>query len=88
MDKKLKSKLSEADVVSFDVFDTSILRALARPEDLFLLMEPAVRRRLGRLSLDFGAARRTAARLARERVWEKERLREVSIEEIYSAIAE
>jgi predicted HAD superfamily hydrolase len=88
MDKKLKSKLSEADVVSFDVFDTSILRALARPEDLFLLMEPAVRRRLGRLSLDFAAARRTAERLARERVWEKERLPEVSLEEIYSALAE
>lgn len=35
----LFKKLSEYDVVSFDIFDTLILRPLARPTDLFYLLE-------------------------------------------------
>lgn len=88
MDTKLKSRLEVAEVVSFDVFDTSILRALARPEDLFSLMEPAVRRRLGVPSLDFATARCAAEQLARDRAWQKERLREVTLGEIYAMLAE
>lgn len=88
MDIKLKSKLEAADVVSFDVFDTSILRALARPEDLFLLMEPAARRRLGDDTMKFAPARRAAEQLARDRAWQRLRLREVTLAEIYEALAE
>ena len=88
MGVKLQSRLDEADVVSFDVFDTSILRALAEPEDLFLLMEPAVRCRLGADSIQFASARRDAERLARERAWQNQRAREVTLDEIYEALSE
>lgn len=88
MDTKLKSRLEAAEVVSFDVFDTSILRALARPEDLFSLMEPAVRLRLGTPSLDFSSARRVAEQQARDNAWQKERVREVTLDEIYGMLAQ
>ncbi|WP_315812691.1 hypothetical protein [Bradyrhizobium sp. SZCCHNR2028] len=88
MDAELQSRLDDADVVSFDVFDTSILRALAEPDDLFLLMEPAVRRRLGADSIQFAAARRDAERLARERAWQSHRAREVTLDEIYDTLSE
>lgn len=87
MDSTLKSKIERVDVVSFDVFDTSILRALARPEDLFALMEPAVHRLLGTPPAGFAAARRAAEQQARDHAWQKERVREVTLGEIYDALA-
>lgn len=37
--EQIKSILSEVDVVSFDIFDTLLLRPYARPTDLFLHLE-------------------------------------------------
>ena len=39
MDKVLKEKIDQVDVVSFDLFDTLIVRACKKPTDVFRLME-------------------------------------------------
>jgi predicted HAD superfamily hydrolase len=38
-ESKLARRLLDYDVISFDVFDTLLVRPLARPEDLFLLLQ-------------------------------------------------
>lgn len=69
--------------VSFDIFDTLVERPLAAPHQLFLLMQPEVRRLTGKPNLDFHKLRRYAEHLARM----DSPLPEVTIEEIYDRLA-
>ena len=39
MNKALKRKIDSVDVVSFDIFDTLILRKVSEPSDVFDLVE-------------------------------------------------
>jgi predicted HAD superfamily hydrolase len=82
----LKAKIKRAEVVSFDIFDTAILRALTRPDDLFLLMQADVAAILGSGSKPFWSARIAAEREARGRVWETTRAREVTLNDIYQSL--
>jgi hypothetical protein len=38
VERAARSAISDHDVISFDVFDTAIFRAIARPTDVFLLL--------------------------------------------------
>lgn len=71
-------------LVSFDIFDTLVQRALERPVDVFTLMEPRVREISGGKIQNFGKTRYLAERMARER---KKKVNpdsnEVTLEEIY-----
>jgi predicted HAD superfamily hydrolase len=67
----LEAVLHRFDVLSLDVFDTAILRRVARPIDVFELVEPG-----------FAAVRVEAERVARER----SRCDEVTLYEIYEAL--
>ena len=71
-------KLSEYDIVSFDVFDTLIFRVFDRPSALFYM----VGNELG--YPNFSNIRRRTERKAREIKFEAENTREVSFEEIWS----
>ncbi len=84
---RLKGRLRRADVISFDVFDTAILRPLTDPRDLFDLMQPEVSRLVGGDGLAFPAARTEAELAARMRAWEQKR-EEVTLAEIYRALGE
>ena len=88
MDRRLARLLRAAQAVSFDIFDTAVLRALAQPVDLFRLMGPAVSRILGEDSSGFVVARPQAEAAARERAWQNRRSAEVSLDEIYDLLGE
>jgi predicted HAD superfamily hydrolase len=87
MDNDLLAQLQRADIVSFDVFDTAILRPLARPTDLFALMEPEVGDRGGNGAPAFRAAREWAERAIRDSAWKERRETEVTLAEIYGQFA-
>jgi predicted HAD superfamily hydrolase len=67
----LEAVLHRFDVLSLDVFDTAILRRVARPIDVFELVEPG-----------FAAVRVEAERVARAR----SRCDEVTLDDIYDAL--
>ncbi len=75
--EELAKKLSEFDVISFDVFDTLIFRPFFEPADLFFLMG-------ARLSYpDFKRIRQEMEQKAREHKYKKEKHYEVNLSEIY-----
>ena len=74
------AELSAYDVVSFDVFDTLIMRPVSEPEDLFYILAD-------RLSYpDFKNIRTKAEESARKIKFAAEGHREIKLEEIYSII--
>jgi HAD superfamily hydrolase (TIGR01549 family) len=68
----------ESDVVSFDVFDTALLRTLADPRDVF----DAVER--GAIADGFAAARQDAEAIARARHCSEPGREDVTLDEIYA----
>ena len=85
-------QLDEVELVTFDIFDTAVVRGLAQPEDLFLQLALTARE-LGLLDLvgvnveGFAAARHEAERQARHLAWLNERRTEIRLEEIYRQLA-
>lgn len=73
------------DVISFDIFDTLILRPFDNPTSLFNI----VGERLGYVSIftDFLAIRRLAEKEARDLMQNKTGSREVTLEDIYKVIS-
>lgn len=74
----------EITVVSFDIFDTLVLRPLSDPADLYELMQPEVERIKGK-PVDFRRVRVGADG------WQRERLaagRDVTLADIYTRVAE
>lgn len=59
--------LADARVVSFDLFDTLLVRPLATPADLFLLLEPEATALCGSAVPNFVRARKEARKWAKER---------------------
>lgn len=80
--EKLAEELSEYDVVSFDVFDTLILRPFSEPTDLFFLLADKLK------YPDFQRIRQEMEWRARERKYKKSRHYEVNLNEIYTLIEE
>ena len=79
----IKAKIDEAQVVSFDIFDTALLRGVEQPVDLFLLLgfeggllDPH----------DFAKARIHAERIARQKARDQRGVFEVSLDEIYEGL--
>jgi predicted HAD superfamily hydrolase len=88
MDAQLQQQLHGAAMVSFDVFDTAILRPLTQPTDLFRLLQPGMQQLHGTVHLDFHRVRMRAERQAREHAWEIHRATEVTLANIYAVIQE
>ena len=73
-------ELIQYDLVSFDVFDTLILRPFAKPADLFMIIG-------GRLKCsDFLRIRREAEQKLRQKKFERDGTYEITLEEIYAEI--
>ena len=79
--------LKPGDVLSLDVFDTALLRVLRHPKDLFAWIEPEAQAALGRPGYPFAQARAAAERVARDR-HERDGVEDVTLEQIYGALAE
>lgn len=77
----VKSHLLKKDIVSFDVFDTLILRPFDNPKTLFIILGE----QLG--IYDFYSIRTEAELEARNNTFSKHRNYEVTIEEIYEIIS-
>lgn len=80
--ESLAEKMLKYKVVSFDVFDTLILRTVERPADLFHI----VGEKLG--YLDFARLREAAEGKARQLKYQKEESWEVTLDEIWDVIEE
>lgn len=77
--KKLKKEIKKAEVISFDIFDTLLLRPYVAPQDLFMHLEQIYRVR------GFAAARVEAEQDVRKTFFNRE---EVNFDEIYGVIDE
>lgn len=75
-------KLAECDVISFDVFDTLVLRPFSAPTDLFFLLGE----KLG--YLDFENIRKEMEWKTRQKKYKKEKHYEVTLKEIYETLEE
>ncbi len=80
--KKLAERLAEYDVISFDVFDTLLLRPFACPTDLFFLIGEKLH------YLDFERIRREIEWRARQKAKEKKGSYEITLSEIYAELEE
>ncbi|MBK6974165.1 MAG: HAD-IA family hydrolase [Sterolibacteriaceae bacterium] len=81
--------LNEVDLVTFDVFDTALVRGLRQPDDLFLQLTLAgVSEGLlsHALCVRIAQARRDAEREVRRRAWRQESRGEVRLDEIYAEL--
>lgn len=79
--EELVQRLEYADVVSFDVFDTLILRKLNRPEDVFFIVQ-------GKFNYpNLKKIRKEAERRARAERYEHFTDYEVTIEEIWNVVS-
>ncbi|RJO71951.1 MAG: hypothetical protein C4523_03820 [Myxococcales bacterium] len=83
----LVKKIQAASVVSFDVFDTAILRAVARPRDAFMLVEDEAVVRFGEIVRGFADARPTAEKQVKDAAGRTNGAREATLEEIYAGLA-
>ncbi len=87
---KVKNKIidSGCKVVSFDIFDTLLLRPFASPTDLFILMNDYFRQLLKQNTpTRFSTIRVEAEQLARDKAY-KENKEEITIDEIYQQLHE
>ena len=82
---KLISVIQNARVVSFDIFDTALVRATEKPIDAFLLLAHEIGIDNARA---FAQARVEAEDQARKLAWQERRVVEISLEEIYSLLSD
>lgn len=75
-------KLIKYDVVSFDVFDTLLLRPVTNPDDVFLMLSPQYN------LINFCETRRVAEASVRDANLEHYGHRETTIHEIYQKMSE
>ena len=78
----------EIEYVSFDIFDTLLIRPFWEPSDLFLFMNDAFQAEVNTmLQIDFCSIRQTAEREARGIICTNFGYEEVTIDEIYETMA-
>ena len=80
--EELAEKLKNADIISFDVFDTLILRKFGRPEDTFWLVQKEL------MYPDLKRIRRHAEYLARQERLKQNKDSEVTLQEIWKKAEE
>lgn len=84
MNEELLSKLKSYSIVSFDIFDTLVLRRVAEPRDVQLLMEQRLVREFGPDRYQGFARKRFDAELdLMKKVWSSDRSKEVTLDGIY-----
>ncbi len=83
----LQSRLALVDTVSFDVFDTVLLRKTKCPADVFLYMQSQARKILGHPGAQFPELRVNAEKIARDRASDNG-YEDTNLQEIYSVLQE
>ncbi|MGL6197846.1 MAG: hypothetical protein ACRC3H_02830 [Lachnospiraceae bacterium] len=80
--EELAVELAKYDVISFDVFDTLVLRPFSSPTDLFFVLGYQLN------YMDFQRIRCEMEWRAREEKYKKEKHHEVNLDDIYTVLAE
>lgn len=84
--KELLKKIDSAKVVSFDIFDTAILRKIQKPTQIFDIISNLILVGANFNIKDFSTKRQLAERTARDNAWRENQRTEISIEEIYKEL--
>jgi predicted HAD superfamily hydrolase len=90
MDKinsELANSIDNATYVSFDIFDTAVLRNVLVPVDVFTLVQKQYSTDRGNYLADYQSKRIQAERRARKKLWQRQ-ISEVSLDEIFSRLGE
>lgn len=82
---ELATQIRKHDVISFDIFDTLLMRPFLSPSDLFKFIEPKIRDVISNSTFDFVSNRRIAEKEAFENAIAAGRS-EICIDEIYREI--
>lgn len=91
MDKinlELANAIDNATYVSFDIFDTAVLRNVLVPVDVFTLVEKQYSSDNGDYLADYQSKRIEAERRARKKLWQERQISEVSLDEIFTRLSE
>jgi predicted HAD superfamily hydrolase len=88
MKSRLERKIDRAQVASFDVFDTAVLRKIDWPQSLFHLMLPGISAILGARAPEFPSVRTYAESRARMLAQEARKSVEVKLLEIYEVLGD
>jgi len=85
--EKIKKAIANKGIrmVSFDIFDTLVLRPFAKPTDVFDLMQPEMTKLLGATQISFADIRQQSEVVARRHAYGRE---DIVIDEIYEAMSE
>ncbi|MDQ6623249.1 MAG: glycosyltransferase [Verrucomicrobiota bacterium] len=83
----IAKRLRNYEAISFDIFDTAILRLTERPKDVFDDCQIMVRQWLGDADFPFADLRMQAERLARAEAERDSDLQDVNFDEIYACFA-
>lgn len=83
-DKALKKLIQKSKYVSFDIFDTLVLRNVLFPEDIFGIIEAQYNYLYGKIDINFQKARIEAEKEARNKI--KGIREEIQFDEIYEQI--
>lgn len=75
-----------ADIVSFDIFDTALTRLLNSPVDVFAEVERRLLQACGHCAKGFAAAREQAERNARQRQRQNHGAEEITLAQIYAEL--
>ncbi|WP_413692480.1 HAD family hydrolase [Psychromonas sp. KJ10-2] len=82
----LKKLIDKSDVVSFDIFDTVIVRKVLNPADIFTIVEKLYIKKYGTLSFEFKKARTQAEPEATKIASEISGVQSLNLDEIYRHI--
>jgi HAD superfamily hydrolase (TIGR01549 family) len=74
--------------VSFDIFDTAVIRSVVKPTDVFNLVEQQFEAYGNELRFDYKTARIESERRAREKAWRINKCTETTLDEIYLCMRE
>ncbi len=88
MKDAFESLLEQVQVLSLDVFDTTLGRLCALPDDAFLLMEEALVERHGEVMEGFGRKRCGVDTRARRRAWDQRQAEEITLLDIHTQLLE
>lgn len=80
--------LEGAEVLSLDIFDTTLGRRCQEFKDVFRILEEQLVMDHGEVFRDFASLRSQADRRARERIWNERRREEIDLDDIYRVLAE
>lgn len=83
MDITIFDKIDKVDIVSFDIFDTLILRNVSKPTDVFKLIEIYYTTKNDNLCFNYAKIRVEAEKLRRQEVAKSEKRVEIHLDEIY-----